>query len=285
MSGTPLQVIKKQSKPGIFILELNGFIGAEAEIPFTEAAAHFDPHETQLVAFNFSGVEGMDGSGLQSLVIFLMLFNNSSCRLTAFGVSPGMQPVFKLTGLESMLKVYVDEQEALILHPQAEPVPFHDPSCDDYPPLEGWSVPVDVADCTALPAEANKVNAEGRKPLPPLAGFGALWQRTYRAALPGVDYSPSEVVEVWKEKFSQFWPSGNELFTSPAGFLPGAPAVIHLRLPGGFKMATGALGDAFQRGFLLVDDTERAHVQRLDHLFILPDRPALCADPGAASPR
>ena len=48
-------------------------------------------------------------------------------------------------------------------------------------------------------------------------------------------------MDQWRANFSSFWPHGNDLFVPPPGILPGAPAVIHLSLPGGIKVFTGAL--------------------------------------------
>jgi hypothetical protein len=65
---------------------------------------------------------------------------------------------------------------------------------------------------------------EGRKPTGPLQGFGQLWQKSYRVAIPGP--TPEEVIETWKSHFGDFWYPSNKFYAPAAGIAPGEIAVI-----------------------------------------------------------
>ena len=104
---------------------------------------------------------------------------------------------------------------------------------------EIWAKPVARMTVSELPVGATNLNVEGRQPVSPLQGFGALWQKTYRIRLRGVDATPAQIMAVWKEKFPQFQPKGNR-FYPPAGgvrsgeiiFIESAVSAWPGRLPG-----------------------------------------------------
>lgn len=95
--------------------------------------------------------------------------------------------------------------------------------------------------CGAVPSGVVNLNVEGRRPTSPDEGFGALQQRTYRAALPGVSLSPQEVIAVWKADFGKFWPKGNIFHVCGTAIEPGVTGVINLTLLGGIRLYTGAV--------------------------------------------
>ena len=105
----------------------------------------------------------------------------------------------------------------------------------------GWAKPTDRLEVDDLPKEAINLNVEGRQLAGILRGFGQMWQKTYRVRLSGVDVSPEELIETWKERFPEFWPEGNKLFVPLTGIRPGEVGVINLTAPGGVKLSTGIM--------------------------------------------
>jgi hypothetical protein len=100
---------------------------------------------------------------------------------------------------------------------------------------DAWAAPVD-----RLSVSDGHINVSGRRPTAPMNGFGRMWQKTYRASL-GTAATPQEVIAAWKERFPEFWPSGNRFFAPLAGITPGEVAALSLAMPGGLKLSTGVL--------------------------------------------
>ncbi len=209
-------------------LILSGCIDKDSDNSFADAENQLQHKSPSGLNVDLSAVEGMDGAGLQLLTIFFINLSNLNYhRLTAINTPAWLLSVLHLTRLDSLLIIELPISPAA---PAAVP-----------PGDQEWCSPVTQLDCSALPPHAIAVNTRNRLPLTPFSGYGPLWQRTYRVALPGVDLSPSQVMAAWKANFSGFWPHGNDLLTPGAALQPGMPAVIHLSLPGGMKVFTGAL--------------------------------------------
>ncbi|MGI8825812.1 MAG: hypothetical protein ACR2JC_09225 [Chloroflexota bacterium] len=104
-----------------------------------------------------------------------------------------------------------------------------------------WASQTDAARVSTVPKGARNLNVEGKQAVGPLQGFGPMWQKTYRIRLPGVDAQPAAVIKVWKEKFSQFWPAGNNFYAPLTGIAPGEVALINSSLPGGMPLSTGVM--------------------------------------------
>lgn len=104
---------------------------------------------------------------------------------------------------------------------------------------ENWAKPVDKMTVSNVPAEAINLNVQGRRPTSPLQGFGQLWQKTYRIVLDGPAVPPTEIIEVWKARFPEFWPKGNRFYGPMAGVAPGEVAVLNVAGPGGMRLSTG----------------------------------------------
>jgi hypothetical protein len=102
-----------------------------------------------------------------------------------------------------------------------------------------WAKPVDRLATTATPSAIDLV--KGRRVLGAAAGFGRLWQKTFRVGLSGAAVTPTEVVRVWKERFDDFWPKGQRMFLAASGVAPGEVGLINATLPGAPTMATGIM--------------------------------------------
>lgn len=90
------------------------------------------------------------------------------------------------------------------------------------------------------PVGAVNLNITGRQVVGPLQGFGPLWQRTYRIALPEIAVTPAEVVALWKRDFPRFHPPQNRFYPTLAGIAPGEVVLINAQTPGG-SLSTGVM--------------------------------------------
>jgi len=185
-----------QAKPALIF---SGYIDRSSQTSFAEAETRLAGKSSSELALNLTAVTGMDGPGLQLFTIFLLNLQKSNYALTATGLPDWLHQLFHLTRLDSITALDPDSPGAAMVVN-----------------LE-WCPPVTRVDCSGLPPHAITVNTCHRLPLPPFSGYGPLWQRTYRVALPGLDLSPAQVMAAWKENFSGFWPEGNELLTPGGG--------------------------------------------------------------------
>jgi hypothetical protein len=104
-----------------------------------------------------------------------------------------------------------------------------------------WSPLVSQLHRSDAPSGAINLNVEGRQVVGPLQGFGQLWQKTYKVRLSGVNTTPAEVIQTWKENFPKFWPVNNYFYAPLTGITPGEVAVLNLEMPGGMPLSTGML--------------------------------------------
>lgn len=117
--------------------------------------------------------------------------------------------------------------------------------------------PLSVGDA---PEGALNLNVDGRQLASPMQGFGKLWQKTYRVALPGTDQSPAEVIATWKANYGEFWPEGNNFYAPLAGIQPGEVGLINADMPGGVKLSTGVM-------VLYADDVSFTYMTPMGHPF------------------
>ena len=108
-----------------------------------------------------------------------------------------------------------------------------------------WARPVE-----RLTASDGHINVTGR----------GMWQKTYRTSLAGTTLTPQDVVATWKDRFPDFWPSGNRFFAPLSGIAPGEVAAIDLSMPGGLKLSTGVL-------VLYADDESFTLMTPQGHMF------------------
>jgi hypothetical protein len=92
------------------------------------------------------------------------------------------------------------------------------------------------------PAPGNEdtaANTEGRDVAVPGRGFGQLWEKTFRVALPD-GTSPTEVMAVWKEHLHELWPDHSTFHGPDRGIRSGEVAGIDLGV-GPARLSTGVL--------------------------------------------
>jgi len=72
-----------------------------------------------------------------------------------------------------------------------------------------WAQQVSTLKVTRAPTGALNLNVEGHRLVGPLQGFGQMWQKIYWTVLKGSKVTPTELIQVWKEHFPQFWPKAS----------------------------------------------------------------------------
>ncbi len=102
-----------------------------------------------------------------------------------------------------------------------------------------WAPPVETLKAQGAPAGAANL-VDGRRLIGPLQGFGKMWQKTYRVRLAGDAPTPAALMEVWKQRFPDFWPRGNQFYAPLTGIAPGEVALISLAA-GPMKLSTGVM--------------------------------------------
>jgi plastocyanin len=125
---------------------------------------------------------------------------------------------------------------------------------------DSWAQHAGPLSVTDAPEGALNLNVDGRQLAGPMQGFGKLWQKTYRVALPGVAATPEEVIEAWKANYGEFWPDGNNFYAPLAGIQPGEVGLINADMPGGMKLSTGVM-------VLYADDVSFTYMTPLGHPF------------------
>jgi hypothetical protein len=124
----------------------------------------------------------------------------------------------------------------------------------------GWAKPVGRLQTGDVDRKAMNLNVSGRNLTGPLQGFGQMWQKTYRVTLSGVEMTPQELISIWKQKFPEFWPKGNNFYGSLRGIEPGDVAVLNLAVPGGMKLSTGIM-------VIYADDESFSFMTPEGHMF------------------
>lgn len=111
-----------------------------------------------------------------------------------------------------------------------------------------------------LPAEALRRNVEGRAVTGVEDGFGKLWRKRFWVRLEGADVTPSGLIEVWKRRYTEFWPQGSHLYQPPEGLETGDVAAADLAMIAGARVATGII-------VLDTDDTSFTFATLQGHTF------------------
>ncbi len=104
-----------------------------------------------------------------------------------------------------------------------------------------WAKPVSKIQVSGLPSGVVTLNVNGRVITGPLQGFGQLWRKTYSVRLSGANVAPKDVIRVWKERFAEFWPQGNNFYGPLTSIAPGEVAVLHLSMIPGMRLSTGVV--------------------------------------------
>lgn len=90
-----------------------------------------------------------------------------------------------------------------------------------------------------LPDDVLEDNVQDHAVTSPDDGFGKLWRKRYWVRLEGADVAPADLIEVWQEHYSDFWPEGSKLYQPAGGLKEGDVAPIDLAMEGGARIGTG----------------------------------------------
>lgn len=114
----------------------------------------------------------------------------------------------------------------------------HPEDSADHGPAD-TSEPISVVVSDPLPQEALDENVEGRRVTGVEDGFGKLWCKRYWIRLEGASVTPEELIEVWKKRYTEFWPKGSHLYQPADGLDVGDIAAADLAMIGGTRVGTG----------------------------------------------
>jgi anti-anti-sigma factor len=195
------------------------------------------------ILLNLSALAHMDAEGAGLLLANASKAARKRIAVSACGLPGPFLDVFHLTGLDGLITLYNDEEDALCCRRFLEKsglMPGPLPTTDQTLPLSGWAKSVDRLSLSAIPEGVMNINVNGRRTSSPVNGFGRLWEKRYLLRLHSTDLEPRQIISLWRSEFAAFWPKGNHLFASgnaPIG--PGTAALLNLTLPGGLVLATG----------------------------------------------
>jgi hypothetical protein len=104
-----------------------------------------------------------------------------------------------------------------------------------------WATATARLHVTEVPDGVANINVEGRRVVGAIQGFGQLWRKTYQIRLEGAAVTPQQVVAVWKERFSSFWPRQARFHAPLTGLAPGAVALLDQVFPGHLRLSSGVM--------------------------------------------
>lgn len=170
------------------------------------------------VVLDFSGVDGLEVSGLNALITLHQQARTEGRVLRAAHLSPGFRDIFGAARIDG----------AIIPEP-SEPAGGKDKE----PEGRTWAAPVGTLRVESVPPGAINRNVDGFGAAGPVQGFGRLWHKIYRMRLAGVDAGPREVIGALKDGFTRFQPPQNRFYPPSEGFVPGAVVLINAMTPAG----------------------------------------------------
>lgn len=111
--GVPLQISKRESRPGIAVLEMTGQIhmGPDCQRIEQDVEQLLSRSEKRLI-FDLSKVWSVDSSGVGQIVKCFSKLKNSGGSLRLAGVKGMIQGVLKLTNVDKVIEIYPTAVEA-----------------------------------------------------------------------------------------------------------------------------------------------------------------------------
>ncbi|MBN2706325.1 MAG: anti-sigma factor antagonist [Deltaproteobacteria bacterium] len=201
------------------------------------------------VIFAFDKLHISDGFGLAHLLFLTIQLRRKGLAVAACGHGRNTEKLFTELCANRFLRGYSSLDQALeqlrnssgnalrneSIPPAAAEI-AKNPSGHELLPSGLWP---DELGPTVLTQDGDKtLNLNGRRPQGPGAGFGSLWQKTYKIRLVSQKPDLAEIAARLKNKLPEYWPAGNRIVL-PEGLQPGAPGIINLTLPGGLPLNTG----------------------------------------------
>lgn len=224
------------------ILDIRGDLTVTCKKSLTRA---FDEaiKSAKRILLNLSGLGHMDVEGAGLLLVNASRASRKRIAVSACRLPHPYRHVFHLTGLDRVMALYEDEEDALCCRRFLEKSGLSvSPLSPDQSPPPGWATSVDRLSLAGIPTGVMNINVDGRRTSSPPEGFGRLWEKRYRLCLHDTDLDPRQIISLWRSEFRDFWPKGNDLFPSGnAAIAPRTTALLNLTLPGGLVLATGLM--------------------------------------------
>jgi anti-anti-sigma factor len=261
-SGSGCTVESRESGRDTAILDVQGALTGACE---KTLAGAFEKAMTtaKTILLCLSGLAHMDAEGAGLLLKSATRAARRQVAVSACGLAGPLRDAFHLTGLDSIITLYDDEEDALCRRRFLEKsgLSASPSTAVQSPPLAGWAKSADRLSLTDIPPVAMNINADGRRISGPAQGFGRLWEKRYRLRLHETDLDPLQISSLWRSEFPDFWPKGNYLYSAgAASFAPGTSALLNLSLPGGLVLATGLM-------VIYADDTSFAFMTVEGHIL------------------
>jgi anti-sigma B factor antagonist len=111
--GIPLQIVKRESRPGVVVLEMTGRIhmGPDCQRIEQEVEQLLGRGEKRLI-FDLSRVSSVDSSGVGQIVKCFSKLKNSGGSLRLAGVQGMIASVLKMTRVDKVIGIYPTAVEA-----------------------------------------------------------------------------------------------------------------------------------------------------------------------------
>jgi anti-anti-sigma factor len=227
---------------GACVIELPEDLTNHDEEPFLAVYSGSRSTDNKHMILNFSQVRRMNGIGAAMLVKLCIRAAKKGLHPAAFGLSEGLGDVFRVTGLDQVIRIHKSEEDALAAAGVVggTSTPESETHVSVFEDREHWAEPVETLTVPPMPEEARNLNVDGCRAVGPVNGFGQLWQKIYRLHIDDHSTTPENAVATLKQNFVDFQPAFNRFFASQAGIRPGEIVLIDSITPGG-PVSTGVM--------------------------------------------
>jgi len=107
------EILVRNPRPFISILDIQGEINSHAEDALMDAYNQANAQSAKTILLNFSGLEFMNSSGIGLLVTLLVRAQRQNQRLLAYGLREHYRQIFELTRLNEAIRIFPNEAEAM----------------------------------------------------------------------------------------------------------------------------------------------------------------------------
>jgi len=197
------------------------------------------------ILFDFNEAQVNDGFGLAHIVALASKLKKKELVVAACNLGPDSTDLLQELGFDQLFRFYPNLEKALAelknigsaKQPDSK-LENEESAAHEFLPADLWPVKLGPTFLKSEISGPQPLNLLGRKAQGPGAGFGSLWQKTYKIRLVSKDLSIAEVVTKLKSKLPEYWPAGNRI-SLPDGLQTGAAGIIDLTVPGGLPLSTG----------------------------------------------
>ena len=224
------------------LLELPASLTDFDEETLIMSCGHAVGGERLNLLLDFSNVQSMNGLGVSMLVKLANRVRRGGQRILACGINDHYRQVLTLTGLNQVINLYANRDDALTA---LDILPTSIPSSPSKQATvtqdqHFWCPPLNHISVQFTSPTGFNLNVNGRLPVGPVNGFGQLWQKIYWLKVNDSAITPEETIKALKENFPALQPSYNRFYPSPEGIKPGEVVLFDSFTPGG-PVSSGVL--------------------------------------------